>query len=825
MNNEWITLSWDKRMRRWQLILSYIAIYSVLNSPFFRPVVAGQNQQDITPPEAVPLSPPNGASAVSLRDHIIVQLTDDTGVEISSLKFTVGDQPAIDVNDPRLTYNQGILTYAPAENAVLGIYGEVVVIGLTISDVLGNELQDFHWSFQIELETHLNENVLLVDAPQGAVPTVNDGSHLSYVAHGGDVYTFAYTGSSSGVMPGKILVSLDERNAYKLLVVESTDDPDLRQVTVQTKTIALAALLDQGSLKLEGVLHHASAQPGSDGTMAHTKSVPDYAAHSLTGPLGDLDITLGPLAYGDQAPMIFPLDNVKLYEQGGVAITITRGHVSVLPRFWISGNFHEGQWSQLRSELTVAIDVNMSVDATAEYEWPCNNEKTLWKSEKRMVMGYIPFFGLVIPVWVDVNFELNGGVEGIFRAMGTISTDIRATQRVGVSTELRDGDWHNTPHQTGTITATEPTGYAEASMCLKAYLEPSLSLCLESLVGPKLSVTPYLKLGGFAEFTGQDWDGALNLIGGIDGELTFKYPAWNGEGELGPWTLFDYQVVLAGLTPSFSEDPPDETDRTTIHLNVPNGHDAYVLRFGNGIEHEVDLYFLVALQIAPDQLVVENNTITANSADIDGFIKVWGTATEIGLFDERSTLNVSCVKNLDLSGVSCNTTLGRTLSDLMTIEGELLDRTFYSSEQVIPYRFLYEHADERLTLWVRLPSPFIYSDDNEWYRMSATADISTTSGRLQGYVTDRTSGEAIVGALVQLTSWEKTVTTRTDGCGWFAIDKVPPGPLQIVISSDGYETFSDTRIMPAVGRMHMEFTLEAADEHDSDSRAIWRGPL
>jgi hypothetical protein len=61
---------------------------------------------------------------------------------------------------------------------------------------------------------------------------------------------------------------------------------------------------------------------------------------------------------------------------------------------------------------------------------------------------------------------------------------------------------------------------------------------------------------------------------------------------------------------------------------------------------------------------------------------------------------------------------------------------------------------------------------------------------VQGRVTDRHTGRALAGAIVQASSPSGLFTTRTDRDGFFAFMSLPTGAARITAVHEGYEPFS-----------------------------------
>lgn len=80
----------------------------------------------------------------------------------------------------------------------------------------------------------------------------------------------------------------------------------------------------------------------------------------------------------------------------------------------------------------------------------------------------------------------------------------------------------------------------------------------------------------------------------------------------------------------------------------------------------------------------------------------------------------------------------------------------------------------------------------------------TASGRVVG-----TSGEPIAGATITITSNDQGFdrTVQTDGSGGYRIGQVPPGAYTVMVSADGFETFTDANVNLSVDGAANQFAL------------------
>ena len=74
-------------------------------------------------------------------------------------------------------------------------------------------------------------------------------SPLTLLSTNGDTYVFSYTGASSSLTNGHILVSTDANNPYQRTILSVTDNPGAHTVSLVTTQAALADILLQGTVR------------------------------------------------------------------------------------------------------------------------------------------------------------------------------------------------------------------------------------------------------------------------------------------------------------------------------------------------------------------------------------------------------------------------------------------------------------------------------------------------------------------------------------------------------------------------------------------------
>ena len=474
---------------------------------------------DTEPPEVAYLYPRAGGIAVGRQEVLSIHLTDESDIDLNSVAFSIGSSPAIGVDDPRLSYSEGVLTYTPDAGEYLGDYGETIVASLSVSDTFGHRLEDYTWSLNLELETILADNVFVID----------DASHLTLVSAVGNNYTFSYTGDSPGLSEGSIVVSTDQGNPYKQKAFWVTDHPESHTVDVSSFPVPLAALLQQGSVRSRfSVLEEPDTSPPTEPLSAK--------------PLNGNRISL---------------DGQKIYETDNFVIEVTSGYVEFVPECAVTGDFEGTSLKSFEIEMTGTVNFKMVVKATATIEGKYENEKTL----KTIRKFHVQLIGLV-PVWEEVVLDFNVGFSADAKAEGWVTAGFECSKSITLGATMRGGNCSKYCTQSGIFTPVKPKWQIDGGINVEAYVEPKFTVYLESVAGPSVNLKPYLALDGHFQMNPEGYDWVL--YAGVTSDLALEVRGWDDSwGQLPTWKLLDFKKNLAqGEYPSGSVPPEQEWSET-----------------------------------------------------------------------------------------------------------------------------------------------------------------------------------------------------------------------------------------------------------------------
>jgi hypothetical protein len=311
----------------------------------------------------------------------------------------------------------------------------------------------------------LASNVVLIGSPasQGVKPASTPSPALTLVSTNGTTFVFSYTGASSGLTNGQVLVSTDPNAPYKRKILSLTDNPASHTVSLVTAQASLAECLQGGSLRLVG---DSSKQPSG-------------AAFQPA--------SLAPASLGAS----IPLAGTVIYDNGTIRVEVTSGQITFNPDFTISGTFDGNRLTAFDSEISGTIGLDMTLQASAQAMGDFDGSSPL--TTPRRTFRLLGFVG-VVPVWVEAVLEFNIGYEAHLEATGTATWGFESSRTLTLGATLRNGQWNPYQQQFSSFTPFTPAWQINGSARVQGYVEPKLTVYLESLAGASADLKPYLEL-------------------------------------------------------------------------------------------------------------------------------------------------------------------------------------------------------------------------------------------------------------------------------------------------------------------------------------------
>ena len=501
---------------------------------------------DTEPPEVVYLTPKDGAIGVGRSEPLVVRLSDEAGINPQSISFSVGSGAPIGIDDPRLAFSEDFLVYTPAAEESYGGYGETVTATLSLSDTTGYRLENHTWSFKLELETVLAENVILID----------DASPLKLISVQGDSYTFSYSGDSPGISVGDILVSTDAADPYKVKVVSLADHPDAHTVDVLTELPSLPEIFERASFRV-GNATPEGGQP-----------LPLSPGWPWTGVI--------------HIEKRLPLDGTVVYEGERLKVEFASGFIELVCDVSIGG---EIGWRPLLEsfdfDLTGTVNFDATVKATASGEVKREFQKSM--ATLPLPPFAVPVLGVPIVVTPALSFGLGMSAEA--NAQGEITAGISSSYTLSAGVTMRDGNW--TPYRThgGDASPIPPTWNIEGEIKLKAYAEAKVAAYLEGLIAPSINLVPYIELDSRFRPTPLAYDYALYAGVTSDLAIDLSFLRWDPES----WRLLDWRS-----RPLLEETYPQGTEVKPASATWTRTFGGADYDYGYSVQQTTDGGFIVA---------------------------------------------------------------------------------------------------------------------------------------------------------------------------------------------------------------------------------------
>ena len=456
---------------------------------------------DTDPPEIWRLNPGSNATAVARQSLLKAWLRDETAIDPTSLVLTVGTNPPATLADPRLAFTNGTLTYTPATNQFFGTNGQTVTATLAFSDSLGHRATNT-WPFKLELTPILASNVIII----------TESSPLTFLSSNGNTYVFSYTGAQPGITNGHVLVSTDPNNAYKLIVLSLTDNPGAHTVSLVTTQASLADILLQGSVRFFAENYAPDGFRSASATAANT----------------------------------IDLSGTTLYDENDVTIEVTEGTLSFDPDFSISAEIFSPRSADL--EISASVTFDLTLQASWEHTWSFSKDKRIGRPLRQFRLHGcipIPFPPFCIPVWTESVWEFYIGAEGELNAQASLTAALHSTTDIAFGTRYRDGGWTPYSRETTRVVPAPVAFEGGGSGRLQGYVEPRLTVYLESTVGLSARVRPYVEVVANACVQPGQVGVDVTLYRGLSGTLAVDLRGWDEEwGDQPSEELFNVSQLL-----------------------------------------------------------------------------------------------------------------------------------------------------------------------------------------------------------------------------------------------------------------------------------------
>ena len=476
---------------------------------------------DTDPPEISRLYPGSNSFSVALQSPLKIWLRDETGIDPASLVLTVGTNAPAMLADPRLAYTNGTLTYTPGTNQFLGTNGQTITNKLIVADNLGKRATNT-WPFRLELATILADNVVLI----------TNAGPLTFVSSNDNAYVFSYTGDSSGLTNGHVVVSTDPENDYKLIVLSITDNPAAHTISLVATQAMMSDIFVQGSLR--------------------------FLAENLGPEAGGFQPASETLSF------TYDLGGQTLYDDNGLTVEAVSGRFRYDPSISISAEISLLAPSKVDVDFTskLALDLELEASFQNTFSPPPWHRRIAGPLRVATFQGSIP---TPIP-YVKISFranllaEINIGLEGEVTGMGTVTGGIQSTMELTYGSRFRDWQWKPYHQMSLPEPVVSPGSWmGTGSGRIRVYLEPKLTLYVWAVQIGTGNLKPYLELVANACVSPGQAGVNLALYGGVSSTLALDLKQWHKDwGEQPSVELFnvrtqiwqkDFTTPIGGTTP------------------------------------------------------------------------------------------------------------------------------------------------------------------------------------------------------------------------------------------------------------------------------------
>ncbi len=454
------------------------------------------------PPAIVSQTPPNGSFAVPQFSDLTVSLSDATGIDTNSIQLTVGGLGTFALTNAQLTFSNGILTFINDGITPLGDYGSNVQVTLVAADTLGNAGTNT-WSFTLEVQPQVATNLFVFGSSQaqimgqriGNIPTAalakRTGSIPAIPKTGGNPWTLtvesnslvlAYTNTAPNFATNTYVCNLTPASTNEIFyrqIIAISNDPVNMLLTLFTTNVPLAQILPEGSASLSS-----------------NSVVYNFDAGGLIKPAISFNQTFTLPTLGAD----FSGDTI--YDNGGVTLKLDEGYWLFTPTLRIAFQTHNFQLQRFEGDFSG--NMNAALVPELSFTGAVVNDTSFGLFSQ----NYEVFLGMVgvVPVWVDVGFDLQAQLGYNLSATATLSTGIQQNLNMTCGV-LYDQTASPIVSPVFALNLAQPeivpfTYSVNGSASAYVALVPELSARVESLAGVEANVNPKVTVGGQATYSG-----------------------------------------------------------------------------------------------------------------------------------------------------------------------------------------------------------------------------------------------------------------------------------------------------------------------------------
>jgi formylglycine-generating enzyme required for sulfatase activity len=245
------------------------------------------------------------------------------------------------------------------------------------------------------------------------------------------------------------------------------------------------------------------------------------------------------------------LGPTTLYDNGQVEIDVPSGQLTFAPDFRIAAEF--GNTPSFDLDINATMEFDLTLHASWQNTWPFAASTGIGTPIHQFkLIGFIPT-PIPIPVWAEAVWEFNIGTEGQVAAQASATTGFASSWNLAFGTRLRNGQWTPYANQNYTATPYPLSWQGSGSGQISGYVEPKLTVYLESLAGPTADLKPYLELDVHACVQPGQAGVDAWLYAGLSSTLAVDVRLWNKDwANLPSWELFNLRQPIPGAHWSYT---------------------------------------------------------------------------------------------------------------------------------------------------------------------------------------------------------------------------------------------------------------------------------
>lgn len=411
-------------------------------------------------------------------------------------------------------------------------------------------------------ETIFSENTVILDQIQG----------VSIQSISSDKIVITFSSTEPDISSGDCIVSSEVADGYFGFIRRvSSVSVDGNTITIETSDARLTDAVIQCSVdtsfSLSMALMTLNEQPNYN-VLEQSRIASGSRTHS-TVQFEAID-GVRPVGKG------LNLSNVVLYSGNvsgsNVTVTITSGNIEFEPSIDIGWEIENSQVTEFHSIASGDLVFNCDIEASLDGAMSFSADTTL-ASYSHTFVQFIGYF----PVVEVVTLSFVGGFSVETNAAGFVETGFDHSNTISVGAQY-DGSWSSvweySPQQTGHQTDWTTSGEFE----IRGFVRPVVSVDLYGIMGPYLSVEPFLGFRGGVENSLNRRFGAglrilqqtaerirvqpldytfwWELVGGVTGTLGFDISILGYSLADFNTELFEWEIVLDGDSSSSSNPSP-----------------------------------------------------------------------------------------------------------------------------------------------------------------------------------------------------------------------------------------------------------------------------